>query len=83
MTTSDDLSRIVWRSHRGMLELDLFLVPFAQGSYQELSEKDRKAYRVLLECEDWEILDWLHYRTQPAGDLASLVDRIRCFREDE
>ena len=83
MTTSDDLSRIVWRSHRGMLELDLFLVPFAQACYQELSEKDRKAYRALLACEDWEILDWLHNRTQSGAELALVVDRIRCFRRDE
>lgn len=83
MTTSDDLSRIVWRSRRGMLELDLFLVPFAQACYLELSANDQQAYRAILASEDWEILDWLHNRSQPGDDLAPLVDRIRCFRRDK
>ena len=83
MTTSDDLSRIVWRSRRGMLELDLFLVPFAQACFLELSVRNQQAYRALLACEDWEILDWLHHRTQPSGDLVLLLERIRCFRQEK
>ena len=77
---SEDLRRIRWRSRRGMLELDLCLVPFAEHQYSGLALADRAAYRNLLEREDWEILDWLRRDSVPTPDLARIVTLVRDAR---
>lgn len=73
----DNQGRVSWRSRRGMLELDLYLVPFAERVYAGLRDADRRAYRELLECHDWEILDWLHNRSAPPPRLEEIVARVR------
>lgn len=70
-----DLQKIYWRSRRGMLELDLLLVPFTLEAYPGLSPADRLRYRQLLECEDQDLFAWL-MRREPAADRQPLVDRI-------
>ena len=80
---SEDLRRMRWRSRRGMLELDLYLVPFADHQYSGLTLADRAAYGELLECEDWEILDWLRRESAPAPDLAHIVTLVRDARAQD
>ncbi|MDE0056164.1 MAG: succinate dehydrogenase assembly factor 2 [Gammaproteobacteria bacterium] len=77
MDEGQELRRVRWRSRRGMLELDLFLVPFAESCYSDLSPADRAAFRHLLDREDWEILDWLRQDCAPAPGLAGIVKRVR------
>lgn len=72
-----ELRRVRWRSRRGMLELDLFLIPFAESRYAHLASADRAAYRHLLDREDWEILDWLRQDSTPTPDLAGIVELVR------
>lgn len=74
---SRERERVRWRSRRGMLELDLFLVPFAESCYADLKPADRASYRDLLKCEDWEILDWLRQDSAPSPDLAHIVELVR------
>ena len=76
-TDRQDQGRVSWRSRRGMLELDLYLVPFAEQMYADLPEADRHAYRELLECHDWEILDWLQDRSAPPRRFEEIVARVR------
>ena len=47
--------RIFWHSRRGMLELDLLLVPFVQDVYDDLTLEDQILYRDLLLLEDQDI----------------------------
>ncbi|MDA1074996.1 MAG: succinate dehydrogenase assembly factor 2 [Proteobacteria bacterium] len=62
--TESEKNRIYWRSRRGMLELELRLLPFVENRFHTLSEQDQRAYAALLEHEDWEIFDWLQDREQ-------------------
>ena len=64
-----------------MLELDLYLVPFAESCYVALTPTDRAAYRKLLGREDWEILDWLRRESPPALGLARIVRLVRESRK--
>jgi antitoxin CptB len=67
-----------WRSRRGMLELDLQLVPFFEAQFANLSAADRMAYARLIEHEDWQIYDWLQGRATPSDEaLVAIVERIR------
>jgi antitoxin CptB len=54
-----DAQRVYWHSRRGMLELDLVLMPFAEQVYPTLDEATRARYRDLLACEDTDIFAWL------------------------
>ena len=47
--------RIIWHSRRGMLELDLLLVPFVQDLFDDLTLEDQILYRDLLLLEDQDI----------------------------
>ncbi len=51
--------KIFWHSRRGMLELDLLLVPFSQNVFTSLSLEMQLLYRDLLAEEDQDLWDWL------------------------
>lgn len=70
--------RALWRSRRGMLELDLLLTEFARRRYPQLAAADQAAYQRLLQRDDWEIWDWLHGAV-PAGGLARIVRLVAEF----
>jgi antitoxin CptB len=56
---------IFWHSRRGMLELDLLLVPFARQVFELLSHPDQMLYSELLEEEDQDLFTWLMQRSPP------------------
>lgn len=57
--------KIYWHSRRGMLELDLLLMPFAKEVFETLPPKDQLLYSELLEEEDQDLFGWLMERAQP------------------
>jgi len=72
--------RIYWRSRRGMLELELLLVPFVTHHYPDLTDEQKTTYGALLEHEDWQIFDWLREREHPEDpSMRMLVDLIRAY----
>jgi len=74
---SDDYAennRVYWASRRGMLELDLVLMPYAKECYPLASVQDRAAYQQLLEAEDTELFAWFLRKDVP--DDAVLVDIV-------
>lgn len=77
MTDPHELKRVYWHSRRGMLELDLALMPFAEQAYVQLSRADQDLYRRLLECEDTELFDWVLQKKRPDdAELAYMIDKI-------
>lgn len=72
---TSDGGAVYWRSRRGMLELDLLLVPFTREVYGTLGAGERERYRELLGFEDQELFGWL-LGSEPAGRWQPLVDRI-------
>ena len=80
MFSDQDYKRILWASRRGMLELDLILVPFVEHQLRTLSEADQQGYWRLLECEDTELFAWFLGRERPAdAELAGIVDQVLAF----
>ena len=77
MTESVDLKKMYWHSRRGMLELDLILVPFAENILPSLSESERGEYASLLAEEDQDIFQWLVQKAPaPEQSLQVMVDKI-------
>lgn len=72
-----DYKRLRWRSRRGMLELDLLLIPFFDEEFRNLSEDERHTFVELLEQEDPQLLAWFNRRGRPEDErLAAMVDKI-------
>ncbi len=69
--------KIYWHSRRGMLELDLLLMPFAREVFETLSSQDQQLYIELLEQEDQDLFGWLMQREQPEQEhLKPIISRI-------
>ena len=77
MSNDIETKRLYWHSRRGMLELDVLLIPFLEQAYPTLPTDDKARYRQLLECEDTDMFDWFMQRSRPEDpDLARIVDLI-------
>ena len=77
MADDIELKRLFWHSRRGMLELDVLLVPFVQEVYPQLDPEDQARYRKLLECEDQDMFGWFMQRDEPEdADLRRMVNMI-------
>jgi len=69
--------RLWWHSRRGMLELDVLLLPFLEEAYSDLSEENKAKYRKLLDCEDPDLFKWFMQNGRPEDqDHADIVDII-------
>jgi len=70
-----------WHSRRGMLELDLILVPFAEHQLAGLSDSQLGLYRQLLAEEDQDLFGWFIRREQaPTAGLREIIDLILASR---
>jgi len=77
-----DFNRLFWHSRRGMLELDVLLVPFLKEAYLDLPEADKARYENLLTCEDPDLFSWFLRNGQPedpdhARMVKIILDRIK------
>ena len=70
-------SQLRWRCHRGMLELDLILLPFFDQHYDQLSSLEQKAFYRLLDFSDPELYAWLLTEQRPEDKgISALVELI-------
>ncbi|WP_020405547.1 succinate dehydrogenase assembly factor 2 [Hahella ganghwensis] len=77
MSSQADFNRLFWHSRRGMLELDVLLVPFLKEAYPHLPDEDKERYERLLECEDTDMFQWFMQKSTPEDpDLARIVKII-------
>lgn len=54
-----DKNKLFWHSRRGMLELDLLLLPFLEKCFDDLSVEEQVSYEQLLAGEDQDLFAWL------------------------
>ena len=74
---NSDFNRLWWHSRRGMLELDVLLIPFLEEAYRDLNAEDQARYSKLLTCEDVDMFEWFMQRSRPDdADLQRIVDII-------
>ena len=77
MLSEAALNRIRWRSRRGMLELDLLLIPYFDEVFRNLPEAGQQAFILLLEQDDPDLLQWFSGKGVPDDPaLATLVAAI-------
>lgn len=84
MFSSDDRNRLRYHSRRGMLELDMLLLPFFDACFDSLPYPEQQHYARLLECEDTDLLSWLLSQSRsPEPDLQRMVGRILEYRHSQ
>jgi antitoxin CptB len=75
-----EYNRLRWASRRGMLELDLILMPFVEGAYPKLDAAEQADYARLLESEDQDLFAWFLHRQEPDDEtLRLIVAKVRSY----
>lgn len=75
---SVEKSRLQWRCRRGMLELDLLLLPFVEKAYDLLGEEERHQFHLLLDMQDQELLECLMLQKKPEDEsLNGIISKVR------
>lgn len=76
--SGSDKSKLYWQCRRGMLELDLMLQAFFESRIDNLDESELAAFRVLLDCADDQLLEYLMGRVIPTDPaIANVVNQVR------
>ena len=84
MLSELEIKRIYWASRRGMLELDLMLVPYADARLREMAKAEQERFQRFLESEDTELFAWFLGREIPEDpEFAELVRDIIAFARQE
>lgn len=74
------LKRLYWACRRGMLELDLMLLPFLEHQFISLPLTEQQTFEALLHHTDPELYQWLIKRVTPHDpNIAALIQKIRTF----
>lgn len=80
MLTDIAYKKLLWHSRRGMWELDILLMPFAEKMLLTLDAADQLLYEKLLTEEDQDLFACLVERVQhPDQDMQSIISKIRDF----
>lgn len=73
-----DRDRLLWRSRRGMLELDLLLRDFIYDQYERLDPEQLRAFVRLLEYPDAVLFDLLMEKSFSSDqEIARVIEKIR------
>jgi len=73
-----DTNRLRWAVRRGMLELDLILLPFLENIFPSLEEQDKLLFEKMLECEDQDMFNWFLRKGEPEdAEIRHIVAIVR------
>lgn len=77
------LAKLRWSCRRGMKELDLMLIPFAENELTHLSESQRQAFHSLLQLDDLILFECL-FKHQPVAEPAiqTMIEMIRHYHQN-
>ncbi|MFV0819590.1 succinate dehydrogenase assembly factor 2 [Tatlockia micdadei] len=78
MSDSLKKAKLLWHCRRGMLELDLILIPFLERHFDSMSLSQMTAFERLLECTDPELFSWLMGHDDPTDkEFVDIIEFIR------
>ncbi len=77
MFTQKRYARLKWACRRGMLELDVLLLPFVEEAFNDLDETQKETFERLLTCDDPDLYAWFmgHQKCDDPA-LAAMVSHI-------
>ena len=75
--TETELKRLIWRSRRGILELDILLRPFAEQALSHLTAHQQWQYARLMDQQDADLFVWMTQQQTPQDpDLVDIINMI-------
>ncbi len=75
--TVENRARIKWACRRGMLELDVMIMPFFETCFDILSPEEKGDFVALLDADDPDLFAWLMgYAKCQNLALSRMVDKI-------
>lgn len=78
MIDVNNSARVRWACRRGMLELDVVIMPFFEHEYEGLSDEDKATFIRLLERDDPDLFRWFMNNTRPEDPvLEAMVALIK------
>lgn len=78
MNTPINPKRIRWACRRGMLELDVLLLPFFEKTFEQLTPTEQQGFVALLGESDQDLYNWLLGKALPSDPAyVHLVQKIR------
>ncbi|GAA4349994.1 succinate dehydrogenase assembly factor 2 [Kangiella taiwanensis] len=81
--TEQELKKLQWASRRGMLELDVVLLPYLEQHGHEFSSEDVRRYEQFLEETDPDLYAWIMGFETPKDQFSELVGQIKQFVDQQ
>ncbi len=70
-------ARLKWACRRGMLELDVLLLPFIEQAWDTLSFDQQETFERLLTCDDPDLFAWfMGHHSCKDPELAKMVETV-------
>ena len=83
MMTDVEYRKIYWHSRRGMLELDLILIPFVENHLRNISAESQQLYVRFLEQEDNDMFSWFMRATvSEKPEIVRMVEIILACKKE-
>lgn len=77
MYKPEERARIKWACRRGMLELDVVIMPFYEECFDSLTQSQQQDFVALLECDDPDLFNWIMQHGKSSDEkLANMIDKI-------
>lgn len=71
------LARLRWACRRGMLELDVLLLPFVDQAFDTLTFQQKETFERLLSCDDPDLFAWfMGHQKCVDPDLSELISIV-------
>lgn len=77
MYTPEQIAKIRWNCRRGMLELDVILLPFVDQYFSTTPEGLQSCFVTLLEEADPDIFSWLMGYSKVPAQFAEIIDFVK------
>ena len=77
--TEQELKKLQWASRRGMLELDVVLLPYLEQHGSEFEHEQIAHYQQFLEETDPDLYAWIMGFETPKPEFSELVRSIQLF----
>lgn len=79
-SNAEELARIQYQCRRGMLELDVFLMPFCANCFVGLTEQQQQLFIEFLKEPDPDLFTWLMGYGEAKTEYVKLVEHIRHYQ---
>lgn len=80
--TEQEIQHLRWGCRRGMLELDLILLPFFEQQFNQLQSAEQNAFCRLIACEDTDLIAWLMGYATPEPSLHHIIEVIKDYAQN-